>query len=182
MNEEVNWVEHPPHYVSESGVECIDIVRHLPNALATAVKYVWRFRDKWDPSEDLKKAKFYLNDYETHLFKGKRFDASFHAQTVLGAKAVMETGLRDQLRTHIVWLTEKGREEASFFEALYAYLRTAQHGRVSHDKFAEITKALLVLQQANPSATNPARDNLTETPLPAVEEEDILILDLMEED
>lgn len=57
-------VNHPKHYDHPSGVECMDIVRHLPFNLGNAVKYLWRAGRK-DPAktiEDYQKAVFYLKD------------------------------------------------------------------------------------------------------------------------
>lgn len=60
-------VNHPKHYAGyPATVECIDITRHLSFDLGNAVKYVWRAGKKGDKAqaiEDLKKAKWYLNDW-----------------------------------------------------------------------------------------------------------------------
>lgn len=54
-------VHHPKHYnAHESGVECIDIIEHLPGNLCNAVKYAWRKDHKRDVLEDLKKCLWYL--------------------------------------------------------------------------------------------------------------------------
>lgn len=139
-------IYHPAHYLSESGVECINIIRYLPYALATASKYVWRYRDKWAPSEDLEKAAFFVQDYENHLFKSKISDTLTHIQTVEGAKFIMSTKKRDELRTHILHLQNKARPESAFFDALYAFLQKAQHGVVSYELFNTITVSLAELR------------------------------------
>lgn len=58
-------VNHPSHYTSHpTGVECIQIVRHMGFNVGNAVKYLWRAGKK-DPAkeiEDLKKAAWYIND------------------------------------------------------------------------------------------------------------------------
>ena len=59
---------HPSHYKkSETGYECIDFMElmNCPN-LATAFKYVWRYRLKGKPLEDLNKALYYV-DRESEL-------------------------------------------------------------------------------------------------------------------
>jgi hypothetical protein len=54
-------VNHPRHYTSHpSGIECIDVVEHMPFNLGNAVKYVWRAGSKGDAIEDLEKAKWYI--------------------------------------------------------------------------------------------------------------------------
>lgn len=61
----VNTVNHPQHYQHPSGIECIDISRHLPHALASALEYAWRHRHK-NGVEDLRKAAWWLNDWLAH--------------------------------------------------------------------------------------------------------------------
>ena len=63
-------VTNPSHYRSHpSGVECIDIVRHLPFNVGNAIKYLWRAGDKGGPEklrEDLEKALWYTQDSIDH--------------------------------------------------------------------------------------------------------------------
>ncbi len=54
-------VSHPSHYTSHpSGVECIDITKHMNFNLGNALKYIWRADLKNDAVEDLKKAIWYI--------------------------------------------------------------------------------------------------------------------------
>jgi hypothetical protein len=59
-------VNHPEHYnLHPSGVECIEIVRHMNFNLGNVIKYLWRdgIKDQGDvPLKDLKKALWYLQD------------------------------------------------------------------------------------------------------------------------
>ena len=56
-------VNHPPHYKSHpSGVECIEITRHMSFNVGNAVKYLWRAGLKGDDIEDLRKAAWYIAD------------------------------------------------------------------------------------------------------------------------
>ena len=68
-----NKVEHPSHYTwlkNLCGIEVIDITRHMNFNLGNVIKYVLRaghksekgYSDKEKQIEDLKKAKFYIND------------------------------------------------------------------------------------------------------------------------
>lgn len=58
-----DMVSHPPHYVGHpSGIECIEITRHMGFNLGNATKYIWRADLKNDAIEDLKKAIWYLQD------------------------------------------------------------------------------------------------------------------------
>lgn len=58
---EKEQVDHPDHYNEHpSGVECIDVVEHMPFNIGNAVKYLWRCGLKLDAIEDLKKAVWYI--------------------------------------------------------------------------------------------------------------------------
>jgi hypothetical protein len=56
-------VNHPKHYTSHpSGVECIEVTRHMGFNLGNAMKYIWRADLKGDAIEDLQKAVWYIQD------------------------------------------------------------------------------------------------------------------------
>lgn len=58
-------VNHPSHYTSHpSGVECIEVTRHMNFNLGNVMKYLWRagLKDKTPTIQDLEKAAWYLND------------------------------------------------------------------------------------------------------------------------
>ena len=56
-------VNHPKHYTEHpSGIECIQITRHMGFNLGNALKYVWRCDLKHDAIEDLEKAIWYIKD------------------------------------------------------------------------------------------------------------------------
>ena len=56
-------VSHPKHYTEHpSGIECIEITRHMGFNLGNAVKYIWRADLKNNALEDLEKAVWYLQD------------------------------------------------------------------------------------------------------------------------
>ena len=69
-------VDHPSHYNSHpSGIECIEIVRHYPFNVGSAIKYLWRAGLKKDMAmddiekeiEDLEKAVWFINDRIKYL-------------------------------------------------------------------------------------------------------------------
>lgn len=65
-------VNHPKHYnTNPSGIECIEVVRHMNFNKGNAIKYVWRAGDKGNEIEDLQKAIWYLNDEINRLKKTK---------------------------------------------------------------------------------------------------------------
>lgn len=58
-----NGVDHPTHYNQHpSGVEVIEIVRHLDFNLGSAVKYILREGLKGESDKDLNKALWYMRD------------------------------------------------------------------------------------------------------------------------
>jgi len=58
-------VNSPPHY-NKGGVECIDAIESATNSgfeyylQGVIIKYLWRYRYKGKPVEDLRKAEWYL--------------------------------------------------------------------------------------------------------------------------
>jgi len=63
-----NAVDHPAHYnLHENGIECIDAIQASMSRAGfqdylkgTAIKYLWRYREKSEPLQDLKKAQWFL--------------------------------------------------------------------------------------------------------------------------
>lgn len=62
-------VNHPSHYNSSDArcecgkrIECIEVVRYLSFNVGNAIKYLWRLGLKNDAIEDLKKARWYIDD------------------------------------------------------------------------------------------------------------------------
>ena len=56
-------VNHPKHYTEHpSGIECIEVTRHMGFNLGNAIKYIWRADLKENTMEDLEKARWYIND------------------------------------------------------------------------------------------------------------------------
>lgn len=63
---------NPAHYRKHpSGIECIEVVRHMNFNIGNALKYLWRYMDKGDPVENLKKAQWYIDD-EIRRLEGQR--------------------------------------------------------------------------------------------------------------
>lgn len=57
-------VNHPSHYnQNPSGVECIDVIEHLPFNVGSSIKYLWRagLKDSAPTVQDLEKALWYIN-------------------------------------------------------------------------------------------------------------------------
>jgi hypothetical protein len=65
-------VNHPKHYNSHpAGIECIDVVEHLPFNVGNAIKYLWR-ADHKNGIEDLRKAAWYVQREIARLEKNPR--------------------------------------------------------------------------------------------------------------
>lgn len=54
-------VNHPKHYNTIDGIECLDVAETFNFNLGNAIKYIWRSSFKGKQLEDLKKAAFYVN-------------------------------------------------------------------------------------------------------------------------
>lgn len=60
-------VDHPPHYQSHNAIECIDAIEAALGEgfeyllAGNCIKYLWRFREKDNPVQDLKKCRWYLD-------------------------------------------------------------------------------------------------------------------------
>ena len=58
-------INHPEHYISHpSGIECIEVTRHMSFNAGNVIKYLWRngLKDGEPSLKDLRKAAWYLND------------------------------------------------------------------------------------------------------------------------
>ena len=83
-------VNHPRHYNTHpSGIEAIDVVRHMDFCLGNAFKYLFRCGSKGSPLEDLKKARWYIEDALNHRRKGwaQKFNNVLHGGYDLGLDA-----------------------------------------------------------------------------------------------
>ncbi len=63
MARAIDNVNHPRHYTRHpSGIECIEVTRHMGFNLGNAMKYIWRADEKGNAIEDLQKARWYIED------------------------------------------------------------------------------------------------------------------------
>lgn len=73
FNIQVDQVNNPQHYTAHpSGIQAIEVTRHMNFNLGNAIKYIWRagIKNKDTHIEDLKKAIFYIQD-EINRLEGK---------------------------------------------------------------------------------------------------------------
>ncbi len=68
---EIDLINHPPHY-NQTEIEPIDVIEEwdLPYHIGNVVKYIARYRYKYNSIEDLKKARWYLDRYISILEDG----------------------------------------------------------------------------------------------------------------
>lgn len=79
MAEHIERVNHPSHYQTKSGIECIDVMEACTEDLNGAeavntcqiIKYIWRWKKK-NGLEDLKKTRFYLDRLINHVEKTEK--------------------------------------------------------------------------------------------------------------
>ena len=79
MAESIERVNHPSHYQTKSGIECIDVMEACTEELSGAeavntcqiIKYIWRWKKK-NGLEDLKKTRFYLDRLINHVEKTEK--------------------------------------------------------------------------------------------------------------
>lgn len=74
MSEKKDMVNRPPHYISETGLETIDVIEAFTFDLrgieavdtANVIKYICRWKHK-NGIQDLEKAQWYLNHLINHV-------------------------------------------------------------------------------------------------------------------
>lgn len=60
-DDSVDMVNHPPHYKDASGIECIEVTKHMQFCGGNCFKYLYRAGKKGSTVEDLKKAAWYAD-------------------------------------------------------------------------------------------------------------------------
>lgn len=59
-------INHPTHYNGRDiGYECIILAKHQYFCTGNTIKYLWRYKNKGNPVEDLKKARWYARKAAT---------------------------------------------------------------------------------------------------------------------
>ena len=59
MEVKIDMVNEPPHYKDASGIECIEVTKHMQFCGGNCFKYLYRAGKKGSTVEDLKKAIWY---------------------------------------------------------------------------------------------------------------------------
>ncbi len=144
-------VDHPRHYNQHpSGIECIELIEHLPTNLGNAVKYLWRCGLKMSetPLRDLQSARWYTERERQRII-------------------LFELDLEPVSKTDIVWRALARRVSAKDSGVLGSYLTSLLHKRtpdlanpisVAGDELASpIEWALATIDEAILTETNRAK-------------------------
>lgn len=93
-------INHPKHYTGRNiGYECIDITQYQTFCTGNAIKYLWRYKNKGNPVEDLEKARWYAirasqRQEQVHINDGQCSDILLKLITVThGYESTAWTGL-----------------------------------------------------------------------------------------
>ncbi len=117
----MEYINHPAHYQRKDGIECIDIIRHYTCDIANAIKYLWRaglkvelgMEDAEKEIEDLKKALWYIEDYQRsarqHIAEAKPELIDSYIHDITGyTVAEITTGYTDKISLAIFMLLQMG--------------------------------------------------------------------------
>jgi hypothetical protein len=64
---------NPDHYKDHvSGIECIQVTRHMNFNIGNAIKYLWRVGKKDDAIQDLRKAIWYIENEIDRIQEGRK--------------------------------------------------------------------------------------------------------------
>lgn len=101
LEEEKDVVNHPDHYISDSGIETIDVIEAFTKDLepfeayctGNIIKYICRWKHK-NGEEDLKKARWYID----HLLgKHKKKESIVFTKTVDEIDPKVQKLLKDKI-------------------------------------------------------------------------------------
>ena len=98
-------VNNPKHYNAHpSGIECIELTRHMSFNRGNALKYIWRAGLKENKTQDIEKAKWYLMD-EFNNMKNAKYKKRVVKQLdiLLFSLSQFETSERMSVIHHIIY-------------------------------------------------------------------------------
>lgn len=102
-----------------------NITNYLPYALGEVVTQAWAGEPNTDHLDAV------MQSYIDATFKDSEHDIAMHTMTVEGAKVLMNTKRRDEIRKKIVELGDV--QGGAYLSGLYDYLQKARHGVVSYE-------------------------------------------------
>lgn len=103
-----DMVNHPPHYKDASGIECIEVTKHMQFCGGNCFKYLYRAGKKGSTVEDLKKAAWYaerawiMNEIVSNEVFNKIFDiAHFRLGNIAAAMDSVRFNEWDMVEKHV---------------------------------------------------------------------------------
>lgn len=116
-------VDHPAHYAGHEGVnfECIELTEWQTFSAGNAIKYLWRFRSKGKPLEDLRKARWYAQR-AAMLGQGVS-QANINCMDILKMLIFHTTGFE-----RVAWEALKANDWHMFIEALDRMIERLENG------------------------------------------------------
>lgn len=120
-----NPVDHPAHYTSHpSGIEAIELCGEMDFCLGNAFKYLFRMENKWNPLEDLKKARWYIDRKAYQEGLNIKTQNMIEPHWILAITIIRETHVKDPLILKVVGEKPGNIEKA----LLYIYIANNQRG------------------------------------------------------
>lgn len=118
-----NNVDHPAHYSKRDGVnfECIDLTEWQTFSVGNAIKYLWRFRSKGKPLEDLQKSRWYAQR-ASMLGQGVS-QANINCVDILKLLIAHTTGFE-----RVAWEALKANDWHRYIEALNRMIERIENG------------------------------------------------------
>lgn len=126
----IDLVNHPPHYTSSYGIECIEITRHLNFNYGNAVKYMWRRDLKGNSKQDLEKTIWYLRDEIIRIESTPEFKSIPYTNDVLIGNTVKVIDLTDAYQSIL---------NKAFVTLLMPILYSKQPGLINDQTHFELT-------------------------------------------
>ena len=140
-----NPVDHPSHYTTHpSGIEAIEVCGRMGFCTGNAFKYVFRFKNKWSPLEDLKKAIWYI-DREAFQRGVSTKDKPTVSSRVLAAHWRVERVKTGELIDRIVGSRPGNAEKALFY--IWLADNNSENGTFLLLARAHINKKILELKK-----------------------------------
>lgn len=115
-------IDHPTHYNNRDiGYECIDITQYQTFCTGNAIKYLWRYKDKGNLTEDLEKARWYAYKASTRQETVNLEDG--HCKNILDKLVEVTTGYESAL-----WYGLRKNEWLIVLGALEVMIERLQNG------------------------------------------------------
>lgn len=96
-------INHPTHYTSRNiGYECVTLAKYQYFCTGNTIKYLWRYKSKGNPTEDLKKARWYA------LKASTKHEQTYTTNTcgIILHKLIQSTAGLERVAWHGIWTSD----------------------------------------------------------------------------